>query len=85
MSTHRETALVDAAAGGVETITLAARIRRGWRLLVQAARMLVGMPDYEVYRAHLRQHHPEREPMSREVFFRSRQEARYHGGTGRCC
>lgn len=64
---------------------LMTRIRHTWRWLVHAGQMLVGMPDYEVYLAHLRQHHPEREPMTREVFFRSRQEARYRGGAGRCC
>ncbi len=65
--------------------TLAAQVRHGWRWLVHAGRMLVGMPDYEVYCAHVRDHHPEREPMTREAFFRTRQEARYRGGTGRCC
>lgn len=69
----------------VPAATLATRIRDGWRLLRHAGRMLVGMPDYDVYRTHLREHHPEREPMTREAFFRSRQEARYRGGTGRCC
>ena len=56
------------------------------KYLGQAARLMVGMPDYDTYVAHCRQHHPERPPMTREAFFRNRLEARY-GGNGRigCC
>ncbi|MBN8830574.1 MAG: YbdD/YjiX family protein, partial [Sphingomonadales bacterium] len=39
----------------------------------------------EAYLAHLRTHHPEREPMSRIDFFRDREKARYGTGGGRCC
>lgn len=53
--------------------------------LGQAARMMVGLPDYETYVAHMRSQHPERTPMSYEEFFRERQEARYGGGAGKCC
>lgn len=56
--------------------------------LSHAGRMLVGMPDYDNYVAHLKARHPEREPMSYDEFFRERQEARYGGGKGRpfrCC
>ncbi len=70
---------------GMEPMTLATRITRLWRQLRHAGRMLVGMPDYDTYLTHLREHHPEREPMTREQFFRSRQEARYGTGAGRCC
>ena len=59
------------------------------RFSAQAGRMLVGMPDYENYLAHMRSHHPERPVMSYEAFFRERQEARYGGGGKgrpfRCC
>lgn len=58
---------------------------RAWRYSVQLARRVIGVPDYEVYLAHLRQHHPERALPSYEEFFRERQEARYRGGGGRCC
>jgi uncharacterized short protein YbdD (DUF466 family) len=53
--------------------------------LGQAARMMVGLPDYETYVAHTRSQHPERAPMNYEEFFRERQEARYKGGVGKCC
>ena len=53
--------------------------------LGQAARLMVGLPDYDTYVAHVKTTHPERPVMSYEEFFRERQEARYNGGTGRCC
>jgi uncharacterized short protein YbdD (DUF466 family) len=52
---------------------------------VQTARLCCGVPDYDVYVNHLRQHHPERPVPSYKEFFRERQEARYKGGGGRCC
>lgn len=56
-----------------------------WRWAVQTARLCCGVPDYDVYVAHLRQHHPERAVPSYDTFFRERQIARYKGGGGRCC
>ena len=55
------------------------------KYLGQAARLMVGMPDYDTYVAHVKTTHPDRPVMSYEEFFRERQEARYNGGTGRCC
>jgi uncharacterized short protein YbdD (DUF466 family) len=56
------------------------------RYLGQALRLMVGLPDYENYVAHVRRTHPGQTPMSYEEFFRERQSARY-GGRGRigCC
>ena len=58
------------------------------RYLGQAMRLMVGLPDYETYVAHMHATHPDQEAMSYEAFFRERQEARY-GGSGeggvRCC
>lgn len=63
-----------------------ARMVRGWRTLLQAARLVCGLPDYDTYRAHMRLHHPDRQPMDYATFFRERQDARYGGrGGGRCC
>ena len=53
--------------------------------LRQMARMMVGVPDYDSYLRHMREHHPDRAPMDRTAFFRERQERRYRGGSGRCC
>lgn len=58
------------------------------RLLGRTAYQMVGVPDYDVYVAHMRSRHPERPVMSYSEFFRERQEARYGGGKGRpvrCC
>lgn len=63
----------------------AARLGQAGRHLTQSLRLMVGVPDYDTYVAHVRRTHPDREPMSYEAFFRERQQARYGGGTGRCC
>jgi len=43
-----------------------------------------GLRAYEQYRAHLRAHHPEVLPMSREAFFRADLTLRWEG-VRRCC
>jgi uncharacterized short protein YbdD (DUF466 family) len=54
--------------------------------LRQAARLMVGMPDYDAYLRHMREHHADTPVMDRIAFFRDRQEARYGGKNGgRCC
>ncbi|QBC30195.1 MULTISPECIES: YbdD/YjiX family protein [Pandoraea] len=56
------------------------------RYLGQAMRLMVGLPDYDTYVAHMQVTHPDQPVMSYEAFFRERQEARYGGkGGGRCC
>lgn len=56
-----------------------------WRHAVRFGRRLIGVPDYDVYVAHLRAHHPERRVPTYAEFFDERQQARYRGGGGRCC
>jgi uncharacterized short protein YbdD (DUF466 family) len=54
----------------------------------RAARLMVGVPDYEKYVAHRRANHPSAPIMSYVEFFRERQQARYTVGKGRfrgCC
>ncbi|HZX30827.1 MAG TPA: YbdD/YjiX family protein [Rhodocyclaceae bacterium] len=63
-------------------------LARVGKYLGQAARLMVGMPDYDTYVQHMRLTHPDQPIMSYEDFFRERQEARYGGGDGRpgrCC
>ncbi|MCP3169460.1 YbdD/YjiX family protein [Myxococcus qinghaiensis] len=60
-------------------------LRLGWSRAVRTARLMIGVPDYDTYVAHLRSHHPERPVMSYEEFFDERMAARYRGGGGRCC
>ena len=63
----------------------AARLRALWALLAQTARLIVGVPDYGRYVAHMRRSHPDTPPMSREAFFVNRLDARYGRGASRCC
>jgi uncharacterized short protein YbdD (DUF466 family) len=56
--------------------------------LRDGARLMIGVPSYEAYLAHVRSAHPDHEPMSYAQFFRNRQDARYGGGGKggfRCC
>lgn len=54
--------------------------------LRRMAHMMVGMPDYDSYLRHMREHHADSPAMDRTAFFRERQEARYGGRNGgKCC
>jgi len=58
------------------------------RCLCDGGRLMVGVPNYEVYVQHMGQRHPERQPMNVIEFARDRQNARFgQGGRGgfRCC
>jgi len=57
------------------------------KYLGQSMRLMVGLPEYDTYLAHMEKTHPDQAPMDYEAFFRERQEARY-GGAGKrggCC
>jgi len=56
-----------------------------WSRARQTARSAIGIPDYDAYLRHCREHHPERAPMTYQQFFTDRQTARYRGTGGRCC
>jgi uncharacterized short protein YbdD (DUF466 family) len=56
--------------------------------MVQTARLMIGIPDYQTYLEHRRAFHPQDPVMTYEEFFRERQDARYAVGKGRfrgCC
>jgi uncharacterized short protein YbdD (DUF466 family) len=55
------------------------------RKLAQAARLALGLPDYQTYLAHRRARHPGEPAMSYEEFFRARVAAKYGKGSTRCC
>ena len=69
----------------MNSVSLASGLREWWRLAVSAARLAIGVPDYDNYVAHVRKNHPEQVPMSYEVFFNERLAARYGKGRSRCC
>jgi uncharacterized short protein YbdD (DUF466 family) len=48
-------------------------------------RRMIGVPDYDVYLTHMREHHPDLEPLSRDDFVRQRMESRYQKAGTRCC
>lgn len=64
---------------------LRAGVADGWSSAKQAARLAIGLPDYDAYVAHVRAHHPGAEPMTREAFAIERMQARYGRGRSRCC
>jgi uncharacterized short protein YbdD (DUF466 family) len=51
----------------------------------ETARLMLGVPAYEAYVAHLAAAHPQQAPMSRDAFFIERQQAKYGGARFRCC
>jgi uncharacterized short protein YbdD (DUF466 family) len=62
------------------------RVKKAGKYLGQAARLMVGVPDYDAYVQHMRVTHPEQTPMTYEEFYRDRVEARYGGKGGmKCC
>lgn len=62
-----------------------ASVQQWWQKLRQTGALMVGVPDYQAYVAHMREAHPELEPLSERDFMRARMEARYGGrGHGKC-
>jgi uncharacterized short protein YbdD (DUF466 family) len=55
------------------------------RYLGQSMRLMVGLPEYDTYLAHMERNHPDQPAMSYEEFFKERQEARYGSGKSGCC
>lgn len=60
-------------------------VRKAWIWATRAARLAVGVPDYDVYVAHMKRMHPEIAPMDHAAFFAERLQARYGKGRSRCC
>jgi uncharacterized short protein YbdD (DUF466 family) len=55
------------------------------RYLGQSMRLMVGLPEYDTYLAHMEQKHPGKPVMTYEEFFKERQQARYGPGKTGCC
>ena len=54
--------------------------------LRETAHLMVGVPDYDGYLAHMAANHPDVAPMARDAFWREREAARFGAGsTLRCC
>lgn len=61
--------------------SLADQVRR----VAKVVRTIIGAPDYERYVDHVQKCHPDRTPMTRDEFAKSRLEARYNQPGNRCC
>jgi uncharacterized short protein YbdD (DUF466 family) len=61
------------------------QLAQAGRYLGQSMRLMVGMPEYDTYLAHMEKNHPDEPAMSYEEFFRERQEARYGSGKRPSC
>jgi len=75
-------------AGAQPAGTVAARTRFVCEIVMQTARLMVGIPDYPTYVTHRQVNHPGQPIMTYQEFFRERQEARYAVSKGRfrgCC
>jgi len=50
------------------------------------ANLMIGMPNYDIYKQHMQNNHPNQNLMSYEEFFKQRQIARFGGnGNVKCC
>lgn len=58
-----------------------ARLRRAAAVI----RRMIGVPDYDRYLAHMREHYPECTPLDPRTFERERLTARYKATGSRCC
>ena len=77
-----------AALGGLADMRGADTVRAAlaWlRRVAGVVRTVVGAPDYDRYVSHMRGHHPECQPMSRDEFMQQRMESRYSRPGSRCC
>lgn len=61
------------------------RLREALERAASVLRRIVGVPDYERYRAHMAECHPALPPMTRDEFERARLEDRYSRPGQRCC
>jgi uncharacterized short protein YbdD (DUF466 family) len=52
-------------------------LRSAYKWAARAARLMVGVPDYETYVAHRRAEHPDEPVMTYEEFYQNRLQARY--------
>ena len=48
-------------------------------------RRVIGVPDYDIYLAHIREHHPDATPLTREEFTNQRLLDKYSRPGSRCC
>jgi uncharacterized short protein YbdD (DUF466 family) len=67
------------------TREMVAEARDRMERIAKVVRRIIGVPDYDLYVEHVRTHHPERTPMCRADFEKSRILDKYSRPGGRCC
>jgi uncharacterized short protein YbdD (DUF466 family) len=55
------------------------------RTTVSVVKRIVGVPDYDAYVEHQREHHPECEVLSQKAFIEKAWEDKYSRPGTRCC
>lgn len=55
------------------------------RRVARVIRRIIGVPDYDAYVRHVRECHPEQQPLSERDFHREQLTARYSRPGSRCC
>jgi uncharacterized short protein YbdD (DUF466 family) len=60
-------------------------IRERLSRAVVAVHRVLGAPDYDLYVAHVRERHPDVEPLDRTAFYHARLEAHYNRPGAKCC
>jgi uncharacterized short protein YbdD (DUF466 family) len=61
-------------------------VKGGYAFARRTVLLMIGIPDYERYVRHAKEHHPDQPVMTYEEFFKNRQDCRYGDGRmGRCC
>ena len=53
-----------------------------WQRLQQSFRLMVGVPDYQQYLAHMQENHPDLEAMDEKTFYRHCVDVRYPSAGG---
>ena len=53
--------------------------------IAAVVRRIIGVPDYQIYLEHMQRCHPDRQPISKDVFDQQRMDARYNTPGSRCC
>ena len=61
------------------------RSLRGIGKIARVVRRIIGVPDYDVYLAHMRACHTGVEPIGRDAFARDALARRYERPGSRCC
>ncbi len=59
------------------------KLRAAWQKVNAVVWQLNGIPNYEGYLEHFREHHPDQTPLTKEEFFRAMQDKK--GKEARCC